>query len=91
VKKALAGPLPTGLTIAGARIRPPVVDPFVFVADLGANALSLSGSVPSEDARKQVRELSRQLFRRPGLDDRLSLPLARPRTGMRRLPRRCMR
>ena len=78
VKKALAGALPTGLTIANINIRPPVADPFVFVADLGANALSLSGSVPSEDARKQVRELSRQLFRRPGLDDRLELASGAP-------------
>jgi hypothetical protein len=79
VKKALAGPLPTGLTVAKENIRPPVADPFVFVADLGANALSLSGSVPSEDARKQVRELSRKLFRRPGLDDRLELASGAPK------------
>lgn len=79
VKKALAGPLPTGLTIIGESIRPPIADPFVFVADLGANALSLSGSVPSEDARKQVRDLSRQLFRRPGLDDRLELASGAPK------------
>jgi hypothetical protein len=79
VKKALAGPLPTGLTIANESIRPPIADPFIFVADLGANALSLSGSVPSEDSRKQVRELSRQLFRRPGLDDRLELASGAPK------------
>ena len=79
VKKALAGPLPTGLTIANENIKPPVADPFIFVADLGANALSLSGSIPSEDARKQVRELSRQLFRRPGLDDRLELASGAPK------------
>ena len=79
VKKALAGPLPTGLTIAGENIRPPIADPFVFVADLGANALSLSGSVPSENARKEVRDLSRQLFRRPGLDDRLELASGAPK------------
>jgi OOP family OmpA-OmpF porin len=79
VKKALAGPLPTGLTIASASIRPPIADPFVFVADLGANALSLSGSVPSEDSRQQVRELSRQLFRRPGLEDRLELASGAPK------------
>lgn len=79
VKKALAGPLPTGLTIAGESIRPPVADPFIFVADLGANALSLSGSVPNEGARQQVRELSRQLFRRPGLDDRLELASGAPK------------
>ena len=80
VKKALAGPLPTGLTVvAKGSIKPPVADPFIFVADLGANALSLSGSVPSEGARSEVRELSRQLFRRPGLDDRLELASGAPK------------
>lgn len=79
VKKALAGALPTGLSITNVSIRPPIADPFIFVADLGTNALSLSGSVPSEDARNQVRELSRQLFRRPGLDDRLELASGAPK------------
>jgi hypothetical protein len=79
VKKALAGPLPTGLIVANSSVRPPVADPFVFVADLGSNALSLSGSVPSESARKEVRDLSRQLFRRPGLDDRLELASGAPK------------
>jgi hypothetical protein len=79
VKKTLAGDLPTGLVVANANIRPPVADPFIFVADLGTNALSLSGSVPSEGARNQVRELSRQLFRRPGLDDRLELASGAPK------------
>jgi OOP family OmpA-OmpF porin len=79
VKKALAGPLPTGLTVVSESIKPPVADPFIFVADLGTNTLSLSGSVPSEDARKQVRELSRQLFRRPGLEDRLELASGAPK------------
>jgi hypothetical protein len=79
IKKALAGPLPTGLTIKGDDVRPPVVDPFIFTADLGVNALSLAGSVPSEDARKQVRDLSRQLFARPGLDDRLEVASGAPK------------
>ena len=79
IKKALAGPLPAGLTVKGDEVRPPVVDPFEFTADLGVNALSLAGSVPSEDARKQVRELSRQLFERPGLDDRLELASGAPK------------
>lgn len=79
IKKALAGPLPAGLTVKGDDVRPPVVDPFVFTADLGVNALSLAGSVPSEDARKHVRELSRQLFARPGLDDRLEVASGAPK------------
>ena len=36
VKKALAGPLPTGLTILSDHVRPPLADPFVFVADAWA-------------------------------------------------------
>jgi hypothetical protein len=78
-KKALTGTLPMGLDVANVNIRPPIADPFVFVADLGTNALSLSGSVPSEDARKQLRELSRYLFRRPGLEDRLELASGAPK------------
>lgn len=78
-KKALAGLLPTELTINGESIRPPVAKPFVFVADLGTNALSLSGSVPSEGSRKHLRELSRQLFERPGLDDRLEVASGAPK------------
>jgi hypothetical protein len=79
VKKALAGPLPTGLAVAKGSIKPPVADPFTFVADLGADALSLSGSVPNEDARSELRQLSRQLFRRPGIDDRLELASGAPK------------
>ena len=79
IKKALAGPLPTGLTIKHDDVRPPVADPFVFTADLGVNTLSLGGSVPSEESRKQLRELSRQLFERPGLDDRLELASGAPK------------
>lgn len=79
VKKALSGPLPTGLTIASENIRPPVADPFVFVADLNLNALSLSGSVPSEGTRKELRDLSRQLFARPGLEDGLELASGAPK------------
>jgi hypothetical protein len=78
VKKALAGPLPTGLTIKSENVRPPIADPFVFTADLGTHVLSLAGSVPSEEAHKQLRELSRELFERPGLDDRLELASGAP-------------
>ena len=78
LKKALAGPLPTGLTVMGDTVRPPTADPFVFVADLGINTLSLSGSVRNEAARKQLRDLSRRLFERPGLDDRLELASGAP-------------
>ncbi|GFO83267.1 MAG: hypothetical protein A49_28940 [Methyloceanibacter sp.] len=79
IKKALAGQLPAGLTLTNDDVRPPVADPFVFTADLGPNSLSLAGSVPSENARKHVRDLSRQLFARPGLDDRLQVASGAPK------------
>jgi hypothetical protein len=78
IKKDLAGTLPAGLTLGGATVRPPIADPFIFQADLGPNALSLAGSVPSEGSRKTVRDLSRQLFARPGLDDRLEVASGAP-------------
>jgi hypothetical protein len=71
VKKALAGPLPTGLSIMSDNVRPPMAEPFIFTADLGPSGLTLSGSVPSEEARGRLRELSRQLFVRPTVDDQL--------------------
>jgi osmotically-inducible protein OsmY len=79
VKKALSGPMPTGLTVLNDNVRPPVADPFVFVASLDPNALTLSGSVPSENMRKQVKELSRRLFERPMLDDQLQLASGAPK------------
>ncbi|MDJ0512091.1 MAG: hypothetical protein QNJ62_01460 [Methyloceanibacter sp.] len=79
LKKALTGTLPGELTLRSVGVRPPVADPFVFQADLGPNALRLAGSVPSEGARKTVRDLSRQLFARPGLDDRLEVASGAPK------------
>ena len=79
IKKALSGPLPTGLSILAEDVRPPLADPFIFVADLTTNALKLTGSVPSENARKELRELARELFTRPGLDDELKLASGAPK------------
>jgi hypothetical protein len=79
VKKALAGPMPTGLTILNDHVRPPLADPFVFTATLGPDTLVLSGSVPSEERRKDLKELARRLFKRPMLDDQLQLASGAPK------------
>jgi OOP family OmpA-OmpF porin len=79
VKKALAGPMPTGLTLLNDNVRPPVTDPFVFLAALDPNGLTLSGSVPSENMRKQIKEWSRLLFERPTLHDQLQLASGAPK------------
>lgn len=79
VKKALAGPVPTGLTVLSDHVRPPLVDPFVFAATLGPNTLVFTGSVPSEESRKDLKELSRHLFERPMLDDQLQLASGAPK------------
>jgi hypothetical protein len=79
VKKALAGPMPTGLIILNDHVRPPLADPFVFTASLGPDALVLTGSVPSEERRKDLKELARKLFERPMLDDQLQLASGAPK------------
>jgi OOP family OmpA-OmpF porin len=79
VKKALAGPMPAGLVLLNDNIRPPVVKPFTFVAALGPNTLTLTGSVPSEDTRKQIKDWSRRYFELPTLDDQLQLASGAPK------------
>ena len=79
VKKALSGPVPTGLTILNDHVRPPLADPFVFTASLGPDTLVLTGSVPSEERRKDLKELARRLFERPMLDDQLQLASGAPK------------
>jgi hypothetical protein len=79
VKKALTGPMPAGLTVLNDNVRPPLADPFIFTATLGPNALTLTGSVPNENVRKQLKDLSRSLFERPTLDDQLQLASGSPK------------
>jgi hypothetical protein len=79
VKKALAGPMPTGLIVLNDHVRPPLADPFVFTASLGPDTLVLTGSVPSEERRKDLKELARKLFERPMLEDQLQLASGAPK------------
>ena len=79
VKKALTGPMPTGLTLLNEHVRPPLADPFVFTAKLGPDTLVLTGSVSSEQHRKDLKELARRLFERPMLDDQLQLASGAPK------------
>jgi hypothetical protein len=73
------GALPTGLNVLGNNVRPPKAEPFVFVASLSPDTLALAGSVPNERTRKRLRDVSRQLFERPTLDDRLELASGAPK------------
>ncbi len=79
LQKSLGGALPTGLNVIANDVRPPRVEPFVFVASLSPDTLALTGSVPNERMRKRLRDLSRQLFERPTLDDRLELASGAPK------------
>jgi hypothetical protein len=71
--------MPTGLTILNDHVRPPHADPYVFAASLGPDTLVLTGSVPSEERRKDLKELARRLFERPMLDDQLQLASGAPK------------
>ncbi len=79
VKKALAGPMPAGLTVLNDNVRPPFADPYIFSATLGPNALALTGNVPNENVRKQLKDMARRLFERPTLDDQLELASGAPK------------
>lgn len=79
VQKALDEALPAGLSIIANNVRPPKAEPFVFVASLSPDTLALAGSVPNERTRKRLRELSRQLFERSTLDDKLQLASGAPK------------
>jgi OOP family OmpA-OmpF porin len=79
LQKSLGSALPTGLNVIANNVRPPRVEPFVFVASLSPDTLALTGSVPNERMRKRLRDLSRQLFERPTLDDRLELASGAPK------------
>lgn len=79
LQKSLGGTLPTGLSIIDNNVRPAKVEPFVFVASLSPDTLALAGSVPNERMRKRLRDLSRHLFERPTLDDRLELASGAPK------------
>jgi len=79
LSKALVGSMPAGLVLLNENIRPPVADPFVFVAALTPDALTLTGSVPDEDTRKLIKEWSRRYFERPALDDQLQLASGAPK------------
>jgi len=79
MEKSLSGPLPTGLIILNDHVRPPLADPYVFGASLGPNALVLTGTVPSEDRRKELKDLARRLFERPMLDDQMQLGSGAPK------------
>ena len=78
LKKALSGGMPTGLSLMNENVHPPLAKPYVFAAVLGPSMLTLSGSVPSESTRKLLRDLARQLFERPTLDDQLQLASGTP-------------
>lgn len=48
------GRLPDGMTLSRFEVRPPVASPFLFTAERDGAKLTLSGYVPSEEARAQV-------------------------------------
>ncbi|MFQ5626060.1 MAG: flagellar motor protein MotB, partial [Methyloligellaceae bacterium] len=62
VKTALKTQLPTGMTLTGDDVTPPVVKPFSWMAKYLQGSITLSGYVPSEAARTQILEQTRNLF-----------------------------
>ncbi|MGQ3674660.1 OmpA family protein [Xanthobacter sp. TB0139] len=72
--EVLRGALPYGLTLARFAVRPPVASPFLWSASREGNTLRLSGYVPSEAARADVKAILDEAM--PGLDVRDDTHLA---------------
>lgn len=65
--------MPKGINLKMQRVTPPVVSPYTFSARLAGRELVLAGHVPSEEMRKNIRELAKQYMPRATVVDRMEL------------------
>jgi OmpA-OmpF porin, OOP family len=78
VTELLSRPLPAGLTLAKADIRPPVASPYVFNVARAAGTVRLTGYVPDEAARTDVRERVTRQFLGEKIEDALEIANGAP-------------
>jgi OmpA-OmpF porin, OOP family len=65
IKQALSASVPKGLKVVSDLVRPPVVSPFTWSAQMNGSRLVLSGYVPNEGARRDLLAAARE--RSPGI------------------------
>ena len=72
IKKALQK-LPQGVKLVSDKVTPPIVDPFVWTAQLAASQLALSGYVPSEKLREDLFAQVKKSFPKVAIVDRMEI------------------
>jgi len=78
IKSALATGLPQGIALKQDRVKPPVVDPYIWAARLSGTQLQLGGYVPSEDAREEVFAAAQEAFPKAVIVDRMRIAAGEP-------------
>jgi len=78
IKASLASQLPAGVALKQDGIVPPSAKPFSWTAHYETGALTMTGSVPSHDARGSVVEEARGLFEDAPVVDRMELASGAP-------------
>lgn len=78
IKSALATGLPQGIALKLDRVKPPVVDPYIWAARLSGTQLQLGGYVPSEDAREEVFAAAQEAFPKAVIVDRMRIAAGEP-------------
>ncbi|MEO1066008.1 MAG: OmpA family protein [Pseudomonadota bacterium] len=73
VTEAVSGDLPAGLTLATSNITPPSASPYIFEAEKSADTITLSGNVPSTEARDVIIAGAQAIAGEKDVVDALSL------------------
>ena len=78
LRETLATQLPAGLELNAVDLAPPVAAPFLWGAVFEAGAVTLSGHVPSEQARDAVATGAKELFGAAAVLDRMEFASGAP-------------
>lgn len=71
IKGALAGRLPTGVSLAAERVRAPVISPYTWQARLTRNQIELSGYTPNEAVRDALLARAKAMLETSTIVDRM--------------------
>ena len=78
LRERLDTQVPTGLELDRIDLTPPAATPFSWMALYETGSLTLSGHVPSEDARLQVAKGAKELFGTTAVVDRMQIASGAP-------------
>ncbi len=78
IQKTLIENLPTGMTLKGSNITPPVVEPFYWRAKYVGNTVTITGFVPNEKMQARILRQTSNLFTGVKIKDRMELAAGEP-------------